>query len=77
MDSSFRWKGHDSDSFVTGMRSYHINGKEDRQYSIWFQRSKIKDDWKLTHCVKDIKVNVWDGDVDIVIHFNQVIAGNE
>jgi hypothetical protein len=62
---------------VTGMRSYHNNGEEDRQYSVWFQRSKIKDDWRLTGCIMDLKVNDWDGDIGISLHSNQVIAGNE
>ena len=59
------------------MESYHNNGKEDRQYSFWIQRSKIKDDWILTDCAMDLRVNVWDADIDIVLHSNQVIAGNE
>ena len=25
----------------------------------------------------DMRVNVWDGDIDVVLHSNQVIAGNE
>ena len=59
------------------MESYHNNGKEDRQYSFWIQRSKYKDDWILTDCAMDLRVNVWDADIDIVLHSNQVIAGNE
>ena len=59
------------------MASSHNNGKEDRQYSVWFQRSKIKDDWILTDCIMDFRVNAWNEDIDIVLHSNQVIAGNE
>ena len=59
------------------MESYHNNEKEDRKYSVFFQSSKIRDDWILTDCVMDIQVNVWDGDIDVVLHSNQVIAGNE
>ena len=76
-DSTFLWRGHDSNSFLIGMESYHDNEKEDRKYSVFFQSSKIRDDWILTDCVMDIQVNVWDGDIDVVLHSNQVIAGNE
>ena len=59
------------------MESYHNNGKEDRQYSFWIQRSKIKDDWILTDCIMDFRVNEWNGDIVFVLQSNQVIAGNE
>ena len=59
------------------MASSHNNGKEDRQYSVWFQRSKIKNDWILTDCIMDFRVNEWNGDIAFVLNSNQVIAGNE
>lgn len=73
-DGAMDWSGIHENSFLVGMESYHSGKKEDRRYNFFFQNSEH---WVLTKCVTNKQVNVYDGDLHVVLDADKVIAGNE
>ena len=64
----------DPDYYISGVRSYHSNSKEDRRFA--FKCCKISG-LCTKNCHKDGPVNNYDGRMDYHLHAGEVIVGAE